>query len=228
MCIRDRGKMGYWESTELYPSNRPDIWGNLCGKPIRHHKMPDESIGGANSPLHISTTDGDNINLVGVEFTNIGRPKYNDGSYIENVVGYEILRGSRQGARSILAKGMFKNMRKYDIPDSENILGNSQGLYPNYPYNSLQHDVFFQDGTRNKTTENFCDQGDFTGSIGHYEPLKGFTKDVFSFHAPDLMFAKPFLNAYETKIYGNIHGKSAGRFTPSEDHPQFKLSLIHI
>ena len=218
-----RGKMGYWESTELYPSNRPDIWGNLCGKPIRHHKMPDESIGGANSPLHISTTDGDNINLVGVEFTNIGRPKYNDGSYIENVVGYEILRGSRQGARSILAKGMFKNMRKYDIPDSENILGNSQGLYPNYPYNSLQHDVFFQDGTRNKTTENFCDQGDFTGSIGHYEPLKGFTKDVFSFHAPDLMFAKPFLNAYETKIYGNIHGKSAGRFTPSEDHPQFKL-----
>ena len=219
-----RGKMGYWESTERYPSNKPDIWGDLCGKPIRHHKMPDESIGGANSPLHISTTNGDLINLVGVEFSNIGRPKYNDGTYIPNVVGYEILRGSRQGARSILAKGMFKNMRKYDIPNSENILGNSQGLYPNYPYNSLQDDIFFQDGQIDKTTQNFCGNGgNFTGSINYYKPLKGFTDDVFSFHSPDLMFTKPFLNAYETKIYGNIHGKSSGRFTPSEDHPQFKL-----
>ncbi|MEK6266542.1 MAG: hypothetical protein N2B06_17490, partial [Clostridium sp.] len=219
-----RGKMGYWESSELYPINRPDIWGDLCGKPIRHHKMPDESIGGADSPLHISTTNGDLINLVGVEFSNIGRPKYNDGTYIPNVVGYEILRGSRQGARSILAKGMFKNMRKYDIPDSANILGNSQGLYPNYPYNSLQDDVFFQDGNNagsDKKTDG-CSSS-FTQSIRDFKPLVGFTDDVFSFHSPDLMFTKPFLNAYETKIYGNIHGKSSGRFTPSEDHPQFKL-----
>ena len=41
-------------------------------------------------------------------------------------------------------------MRKYDIPDEENLLGTStQGLYPNYPYNSLQDDVFFHDGRRN-------------------------------------------------------------------------------
>jgi hypothetical protein len=32
--------MAYWESTERYPANRPDIWGDLCGKPIRHHKLP--------------------------------------------------------------------------------------------------------------------------------------------------------------------------------------------
>ena len=35
-----RGKMGYWESTERYPINKPDIWGDLCGRPIRHHKFP--------------------------------------------------------------------------------------------------------------------------------------------------------------------------------------------
>ena len=35
------------------------------------------------------------------------------------------LRGSRLGARSILAKGMFKNMRKYDVPDNENLIGGS-------------------------------------------------------------------------------------------------------
>ena len=220
-----RGDMGYWESTELYPSNRPDIWGDLCGKPIRHHKMPDESIGGANSPLHISTSNGDNINLVGVEFSNIGRPTYNNGTYIENIVGYEILRGSRQGARSILAKGMFKNMRKYRIPNAENLLGTSQGLYPNYPYNSLQDDVFFFDPGADPDAEDTITTGcdNFTESLQNYPPLVGHTKDVFTFSAPDLMFAKPFLNAYETKIYGAIHGKANGSFIPSEDHPQFKL-----
>ena len=113
------GEMGYWESTEKYPTNRPDIWNasyhtwsdegdpgaDLCGEYIRHHKMPDETI---HPSLHISTTNGDNINVLGVKFRNISRPKYNDGTFIPNVVGYEILRGSRQGARSILAKGMFK------------------------------------------------------------------------------------------------------------------------
>lgn len=219
-----RGEMGYWESTERYPSNRPDIWGDLCGKPIRHHKMPCEDIGGTNSPLNISTTDGDLINIVGVEFSNIGRPTNNDGSYIENVVGYEILRGSRQGARSILAKGMFKNMRKYEIPDQENLLGTStQGLYPNYPFNSLQDDVFFHNGNRrNDHATSGCDNS-FTSSINKYTPLKGHTDDVFTFSSPDLMFTKPFLNAYETKIYGEISGQATGHFIDSEGHPQHKL-----
>ena len=231
-----RGEMGYWQSTEKYPSNRPDIWdssyhtwsdegdpgADLCGKYIRHHKMPDETI---NSNLHISTDNADNINVLGVEFSNVSRPKNNDGSFIQNVVGYEILRGSRQGARSILAKGMFKNMRKYDIPDAENILNTSvtQGLYPNYPYNCLQNDIFFHDGDdagADKRTDG-CDN--WNGSIADYKPLVGHTDDVFTFHSPDLMFTKPFLNAYETKIYGDIDGRSTGTFLPSEKHPQFKL-----
>ena len=53
--------------------------------------------------------------------------------------------------------------------------------------------------------------------------MKGHTDDVFTFHSPDLMFTKPFLNAYETKMYGDIWGRSTGTFIPSEDHPQFKL-----
>jgi len=219
-----KGDMGFWQSSERYPVNRPDIWGDLCGKYIRHHKMPDESIGGPNSPLHLTNTNGDLINILGVQFSNIGRPKFNDGTYIPNVVGYEILRGSRQGARSILAKGMFKNMRKYDIPDEENLLGTStQGLYPNYPYNSLQDDVFFHDGRRNDEHRTKDCEDSFTDSINKFKPLKGHTKDVFTFHSPDLMFTKPFLNAYETKIIGEISGKSTGTFKPSEKHPQFKL-----
>ena len=81
--IIGRGEMGFWESTERYPTNRPDIWGDLCGKKIRHHKMPDESLG---SNLRISTTEGDLINLLGVEFSDIAIPLYNDGTPIENIV----------------------------------------------------------------------------------------------------------------------------------------------
>ena len=163
-----KGKMGYWQSTERYPSNRPDIWGDLCGKPIRHHKMPAED---ASNSLHISTTSGDLINVLGVQFGNIGRPKYNDGTYLPNVVGYELLRGSRGGAKSILGKGLFRNMRKYTVPNAENLIGNSvQGLYPNYPYNDLRPDIYFHEGGNNdiNRTEG-CNN--FTQSIINYPPL---------------------------------------------------------
>ena len=229
-----RGEMGYWESTERYPANRPDIWGDLCGKPIRHHKFPTEEVGGANSPLHISTTAGDLINILGVEFTNIGRPTYNNGSYIPNVVGYEILKGSRAGAKSILAKGLFRNMRKYKVPNAENLIGGSvQGLYPNFPYNDLRPDVYFHDGAANPIIHRTSGCDNFSQSIASFKPLgsapavagepSGYSKKVFSFSSPDLMFTKPFLNAYETRLYGQVSGNSSGYFKPSEDHPQFKL-----
>lgn len=229
-----KGEMGYWQSTERYPADRPDIWNatytdpqtginiggtgdtryDLCGKFIRHHKMPSEETGGV---LEISNDDVTKIRILGVEFSNIGRPKYNDGTYIENIVGYEILRSSREGAKSILAKGIFRNMREYTIPNEENA---PQGLYPNYPYNDLSPDIYFHDGQKKKRTDG---ADDFTQSIRKYEPLKGFRKDVFTFHSPEMMFKRPFLNAYETKIYGTRHGKTLGTFINSEKHPQTKL-----
>ena len=233
-----KGEMGYWESTERYPVNRPDIWGDLCGKPIRHHKMPAEgSVNGSNL-LNLTTDDGDNINLLGVEFGNIGRPKYNDGTYLPNVVGYELLRGSRGGAKSILGKGLFRNMRKYTVPNAENLIGNDvQGLYPNYPYNDLRPDMYFHDGKfddgQNPEFNRTEDCHNFSQSIGKYHPLgadgvvdgenTGYSQKVFTFSSPDLMFTKPFLNAYETRIYGDLSGNSSGYFKESEDHPQFKL-----
>ena len=242
--ITARGEMAYWESTERYPADKPEVWDStyvdpatginigettnpdfdLCGKPIRHHKFPSEEKGtGPNSPLYITSDNGDFINILGVEFTNIGRPKYNDGTYIPNVVGYEILRGSRLGAKSILAKGLFRNMRKYRIPNADNLIGgNVQGLYPNYPYNDLRPDPYFFDkGNDNDVVTEDCHN--YAESIQEYPPLSGYTNDVFTFASPDLMFFKPFLNAYETKIYGEMHGNSSGSFKASENHPQFKL-----
>ena len=244
--IVQRGEMGYWQSSEKYPADKPDIWNsfpatpnhplNLCGKFIRHHKMPTEEL---TSNLHLANGNADTINVLGVEFTNIGRPKYNVdpltgvAAYIPNVVGYEILRGSRLGAKSILAKGLFRNMRQYNIPNSENLIGGSvQGLYPNYPYNDLRPDVYFHDGsgTSGLNRTSGCDS--FSQSINSFPPLGspssslgviGYSKKVFTFASPDLMFTKPFLNAYETRLYGQYSGAQRGYFIPSEDHPLFKL-----
>ena len=234
--ILSEGEMGYWESTERYPATKPDIWNassnpiwnstdpahDLCGKNIRHHKMPSEEVGPS---LKLSTEDGQFIRILGVKFSNIRRPLYNNGTVIPNVVGYEIIRGSREGAKSIMAKGIFKNMRKYDIPNEENLItSNVQGLYPNYPYNDLRDDTFFHNGSgiTGKRTEGLQSH---PFSIDQAPPLTGYTKDVFTFHTPELPFRKPYLNAYETRIYGKYKGEATGYFTKSEDHPGEKLLM---
>jgi len=243
--ITARGEMAYWESTERYPADKPQVWDStyvdpatginigettnpdfdLCGKPIRHHKFPSEEVGnGIDSPLYLTSDNGDFINILGVEFTNIGRPKYNDGTYIPNVVGYEILRGSRLGAKSILAKGLFRNMRQYRVPGADNLIGKDTiGLYPNYPYNDLRPDVYFFDTGDDDTIVTDGCEPSYQASMNTFRPLFDYRKDAFTFASPDLMFFKPFLNAYETRIYGEMHGNSSGSFKASENHPQFKL-----
>ena len=43
--ILSKGQMGYWESSEMYPSEDPHgRWCELCGTNIRHHKFPDEQL----------------------------------------------------------------------------------------------------------------------------------------------------------------------------------------
>lgn len=214
-----KGDMAYWESSEKYPATKPDIWGNLCGKYIRHHKMPTEEVG---SQLEISSTDGTTVRVLGVEFYDIQPPVDNDGNLITNIVGYEILRGSREGHRSILAKGIFRNMREYEIPEGGQTLGNGRGLYPNYPFNDLRADIYFHDGTGNaQQRTDGCDN--FTSSRNDFPPLIGYRKDYFTFHSPELMFRRPFLNAYETRIYGELDGQAVGHFIKSENHPKYKL-----
>lgn len=130
--VKATGKMAYWESTERYPDNRKDIWADLCGKPIRHHKMPDETV---SSLLNSYNNVNDTITILGVQFENITHPLDRHGKPILSIVGYEILRGSRQGNKSIVAKGLLNNLREYDIPGTR-----VNGLYQNYPYNDLDTD----------------------------------------------------------------------------------------
>jgi hypothetical protein len=205
-----QGGMSYWESTEKYPDNKPDIWGSLCGQAIRHHKMPDETVSSANNnPLSIFNNNGNTITILGVQFENIQPPVDNAGKLIPGVVGYEILRGSREGNKSILGKGLFNNMRTYPIPGNTNT-----GLMQNYPYNDLRADSYLttdvQDGTNGSP--------DVKSS-----KMFGYSKNTFSFHSPEVTFSNPFLNTGEVKIYGEMSGSSFGRFETPYKHPTFKI-----
>ena len=201
------GLMGYWESSEKYPDDKIEIWGDLCGKPIRHNKFPDASI---SEKLNHFTTGGTDIVIMGVKFENITHPLDNNGKPIESIIGYEILRGSREGNKSIVAKGMLNNLREYNIPGSETV----KGLYQNYPYNDLRPDEYLIDSDR------LMIKG---GDNDKANPLTDVRRDMFSFHSPETTFSNPFINAEELKIYSEISGNATGKFEVPYKHPRFKL-----
>ncbi len=204
------GNMGYWESTERYPDDSSNIWGDLCGKPIRHHKFPDVTV---DPVLNHFSNDGSNIVTLGVQFENITVPLDINGKPIESIVGYEILRGSRQGNKSILGKGMFNNMREYDIPGVTTI----KGLYQNYPYNDLRADSYLSNRRR------YSGNGVIDVDNNNSPKLQNVKKDIFSFHSPEVTFTNPFLNVDEIKVYQELHGKALGQFEVPFRHPKFKV-----
>ena len=204
-----KGNMGYWQSTERYPDTLPDIWGDLCGKYIRHHKMPDVTV---DSSLNHFNNGGANIVVLGVKFENITHPVDMNGNKIESIIGYEILRGSREGQKTIIAKGMFNNMREYSLPNGSTT---QPGLYQNYPYNDLRSDYLLT------SDRNILEKG--TANVNTSSPLTKYKKDVFSFNSPDTTFTKPFLGFNEVKIYTELSGTAYGTFSEPYKHPKFKV-----
>lgn len=216
--IVSKGKMAYWESSERYPNDKPSIWGSLCGKPIRHHKMPsDETL-----PLFETVDNVQNIFILGVEFSNVTQPVDLNNKPITDIVGYEILRGSREGNKSIVAKGMFNNMIPYDIRKNNS---SKKGLIQNYPYNDLGVDPFLiktsyfdQLIVLGKDADKY--NQDELALVSSTTPAK---TDMFSFHSPDTTFEKPYLNGNYVKIYREYFGVVENHFTPPYKHPKHAL-----
>jgi len=232
--VIDTGDMGYWESTEIYPDNRPDIWNSstycwttpagqnpqhdLCGQPIRHHKIPEDFLNNSASTSTVHFRNNPNpstigndyfIRIMGVYFENIILPKDQEGNDIPGIVGYEILRGSREGNKTIIAKGMVNNFRTYTIKGS--VAKGRTGLYANYPFNTI-----------NPISPN---AGDMVGVDDPYmhDINQRIPQDLISFHSPDTMFRTPFLSTTELKLYGNLFGYSSQQFMEPDKHPKFKL-----
>jgi hypothetical protein len=242
--VIEEGYMGYWESTERYPDNRPNIWNasahpwscitsnnplpyigtannnpyDLCGKAIRHHRFPDNDLSGNSShfrdkdfPKAAASIDNVNhIRVMGVKFENIRPPVDNDGNPIPLIHGYEILRGSRQGNRTVVAKGIINNMVTFDprIRDGE-----TQGLFQNYPFNDLQGDRFL---SKTKTSTSI------TGGVADEEYFgpNDYSKKLFSFHGPETNFKNPFLGMSELKVYQDLAGQATLRYQFPSKQPK--------
>ena len=148
------GEFAYWESLETYPCNT-DVWGDLAGQPIRHHKFPDVLV----SPIYESkifagagsmAMGNDAIFPIGVRIdpqqiaTLIQTSSLTDEQKDE-IVGFKIVRGDRSTNKSIVAKGMLRNVNSYRREEQDY-------FYPNYPYNDLRQDPFLT-VTNNAFTE---------------------------------------------------------------------------
>ena len=214
--VNSVGRMGYWESTDLYPDDRPQIWDvgdpshpewDLCGVPIRHHRFPDQSVHQFDLSHYDNTGQ---IRVLGAYFENIQPPVDINNNVITTIVGYEILRGSREGNKSVVAKGAMNNMCKAPLPGTSNSI-----YYQNYPYNDLRPDTYLT-----------ADQGllNIGGTDGNISPLSGqIAKNQYSFHSPDTVFQQPYLGSPSLKVYTEMIGRSYGSFEEPYQHPMFKV-----
>lgn len=190
------GDFAYWESEETYPC-REDIWGDLAGKPIRHHKFPDSLVS------HIHDSIG-NIYPIGVKL-NLKDIKdlINNSSLTQEqkdeIVGFKIVRSNRVGNKSVVAKGLIHNVGKYEKDDTNY-------FFPNYPYNDLNPDTFILNSSG--SSYRFFDTDD--------------SKKRFVFHSPDTHFYQPNLGGI-LKLETAEFGKAQGHFVQVKEHAKYKL-----
>lgn len=162
------GDFAYWESSETYPCNDA-LWGDLAGEKIRHHKFPDVEI----SPIFESgvITSGPGftpvmqtnfIYPIGVRLDNQQVLNLINTSNLTSqqkydIVGFKIVRGNRGTNKSIVAKGILRNVGEYKRDEQTY-------YFPNYPYNDLNKDVFIN------STNNAYDQDCKPWLIKCYQP----------------------------------------------------------
>jgi len=139
------GKFAYWESEENYPCNI-DVWGDLAGEPIRHHKFPDVLVSPITKPVidynpsKVLAVQNNYVYPIGVSINITQINVLIDESALTadqkaDVIGFKIVRGDRGTNKSIVAKGILRNVGKYKREE--------QSFYfPNYPYNDLNADPF--------------------------------------------------------------------------------------
>ncbi len=237
--IIQEGYMGYWESTEAYPDNKSDVYNastygpfvppyagtgvadyDLCGKPVRHHKMPEQRL----SPNLVHFTGSSPnfngqpaIRIIATKYENIKPPVDNNGVLIPGIIGYRILRGGREGNKTIVAKGMFNNMWEYFIEGTTA----KRGLYPNYPYNDIRSVNQFPFGGGDVYISQM-DTSEFNGQVNSI-PNQNVTFDKYTFHSPDTQFREPFLSMKEVKLYGELRGTVLGNFVEPDKHPKHKF-----
>lgn len=213
--IWEQGEFSYWESIRTYP-NDPEVWGDLCGQPIRHHKFPDSSVTHIHDGLNGSKTFFDNniVYPIGVRVDNNSVKLALQRAVIDGVisqedkdriVGYRIIRGNRVGNESNIAKGHLFDMWNY----SKN---GKTYYYPNYPYNDLRPDYFISNHQSTYQGSNTSNPNANT-----FTPTKRYT-----FHSPDIHFKNPTIGT-ELKLETVEYGQAEGFFNLCEEQAKQKF-----
>lgn len=215
------GDFAYWESIDTYP-NRPDLYGDLCGQPIRHHKMPDSLI----SHIHDGLSDAKSFTDKNIIFPLGIRVDTNsvvaaiaqavtDGvmtqAQADRIVGYRIVRGNRFGRKSIIAKGLLYDVWKYNTAQTNN----TDYYYANYPFNSLQPDPFI-------SNSNSGYAGSFNNDEPSGPPITFIPSRRYTFHSPDTSFLSPSLGD-EVKIETEEYGTAETYFNYCLDQAKEKM-----
>ena len=236
--VFETGDMAYWESTETYPCD-PAVWGDLAGKPIRHHKFPECSISPHFSHItdYISVDDSTSfydfnfihpmgvkvdINSIKDSLYKAVRDKVITEEDVRRIVGFKIVRGNRVNDKSIVAKGLL-----YDVWIQKKIIpGLSKPeyyYYPNYPYNDLAPDKFISSNRGIYSPFNTeADYKRYQDLAPQLHPYSGFRNKRYTFHSPDTHFNRPPLgSAIELEL--EMHGKGVGMYVPVEGHARYKI-----
>ena len=226
------GEFAYWESTERYPNNPPDfdIWGDLCGEPIRHHKFPDSTIShihdNQNGSIELSGStflqnnlvfpigvkvDHDSVRAAIADAVNTGVITAEDAA---RIVGYRLVRGNRVGNKSVICKGLLYDVNQYQRIDSSVPINidDQPTYFANYPYNDLDSNPFITNDFNN-----YKKNGTPVGS-----DLPFTFSNRYTFHSPDTHFNQPGLGT-ELKLETVEYGVAKGSFVVSKQQSKQKL-----
>jgi hypothetical protein len=141
------GEFSYWESLETYPCDT-NVWGNLAGLPIRHHKFPDVLVSpiyespsySVSTPISPVIQNPESVFPLGVRIDTAQVLALIEASDLsqdqkDEISAFKIVRGNRGTNKSIVAKGILRNVGKYTRE-------NTSYYYANYPYNDVSKDPF--------------------------------------------------------------------------------------
>ena len=187
------GEFSYWESTEYYPCNK-EVWGELANTPIRHHKFPDVLV----SPIFESALYSSGSELVmqqdalfpiGVkidvsQITTLINSSNLTNTQKSSIAGFKIIRGNRGTNKSIIAKGILRNVGKYNREGTEY-------YYPNYPYNDVRKDPFLL--TQNNE---YTSNSNISGNIS----CRNFTVTVTALDSILNKFVVEYIDCYTNTI----------------------------
>lgn len=185
---------------------------NLTCKPIRHPKFPDNTIApfmyDSESQQKFSETIifPLGLNIDPTIITTLLQVARNNGlitqKELENIEGYEILRGDNTVHKSVIANGLGFDMYNYTKT------GGEKWWYSNFPFNDLGNDKFH---TSDSARSNL---------IKH--PNNGNSNHLFTFLSPDIFLTKPALPT-EVVLAGYQFGNSSQSIVDVKDHPKFTI-----